>query len=57
MQMGARSRLVLDKLGFDMRTHYQAVLSDPPPDHLQRLVDRFAAETVRLPRVEHGPSV
>jgi hypothetical protein len=57
MRMGVRSRPVLDLLGFDMRTDFQWLLSDPPPEHLRHLLHRFAAETVRLPRVEDGPTV
>ena len=57
MGMGVRSRPVLDMLGSGMRTHYQSLLSDPPPEHLKHLLHRFAAETVRLPRIEDGPSV
>ena len=57
MRMGVQSRPVLDMLGSDMRTHYQSLLSDPAPEHLLHLLHRFAAETVRLPRVEDGPSV
>ena len=44
-------------LGSGMRTRYQSLISDPPPEHLQHLLHRFAAETVRLPRIEDGPSV
>jgi len=57
MRMGVRSRPVLDILGSDMRTRYQSLLGDPPSEHLQHLLHRFAAETVRLPRVEDGPTV
>jgi CO dehydrogenase/acetyl-CoA synthase delta subunit len=55
--MGARSRLVLEKLGFDLREHYEEVLSAPAPDHLRALIERLAAEMVRLPRIEDGPRV
>ena len=57
MAIGARSRLVLEKLGFDLRANYETLLSGPPPDHLRQLVERVAAEMVRLPRVEDGPTV
>ena len=42
MPMGARSKLVLLKLGFDMRGHYEALLSEPIPSKMRSLILRMA---------------
>jgi hypothetical protein len=39
--MGARSRLVLTKLGLGLRTYAEEVLSEPEPDKLKPLMDRL----------------
>jgi hypothetical protein len=39
--MGARSRLVLTKLGLGLRTYAEEVLSEPEPDNLKPLMDRL----------------
>jgi hypothetical protein len=39
--MGTRSRLVLTKLGFGLRTYNEEVLSEPEPDKLKPLMDRL----------------
>jgi hypothetical protein len=39
--MGARSRLVLTKVGFGLRTYSEEVLSEPEPDKLKALMDRL----------------
>ena len=39
--MGGRSRLVLTKLGFGLRTYNEEVLSEPEPDKLKPLMDRL----------------
>jgi hypothetical protein len=41
MAMGARSKLVLLKLGFDMRAGYQALLSEPIPNEMRSLIYRM----------------
>jgi hypothetical protein len=38
-RMGFRSPLVLAKLGFDLRDHYDDMLSEPLPEELGRLVN------------------
>ena len=38
---GFRSSLVLAKLGFDLRGHYEDVLSEPLPDDLSRLLTQL----------------
>jgi hypothetical protein len=42
MLMGARSPLVLMKLGFDLRNYYEDLVSDPLPEDLQCLIERLA---------------
>jgi len=42
MQMGARSKLVLMKLGFDMRADYDALLDEPIPNEMRSLIYRLA---------------
>jgi hypothetical protein len=42
-QMGFRSVLVLMKLGFEMRRHYDEVLIDAIPDEFIRRLDVMAA--------------
>jgi hypothetical protein len=41
-QMGFRSVLVLMKLGFEMRKHYDEVLKEPIPDELIRPLNAMA---------------
>ena len=62
MQMGARSKLVLMKLGFDMRADYDALLDDPIPNEMRSLIYRLAGsppEVIELGTseytVEDGP--
>jgi hypothetical protein len=43
---GFRSSLVLAKLGFDLRGHYEDLLSEPLPDDLGRLVSRLEEREV-----------
>jgi hypothetical protein len=40
-RLGPRSKLVLMKLGFDMRSYYEDVLHEPVPSHLMPLVERL----------------
>jgi hypothetical protein len=40
--MGFRSSLVLAKLGFDLRDHYEDLFSEPLPPELGRLLDRLS---------------
>jgi hypothetical protein len=40
-EMGVCSRLVLAKLGFDLRKHYHHLMSAPPPEQLQSLIERL----------------
>jgi hypothetical protein len=40
--MGARSPLVLMKLGFDLREYYEDLVIDSLPDDLQCLLERLA---------------
>ena len=42
MAMGARSKLVLLKLGFDMRADYETLLSEPLPNEMRSLIYRMA---------------
>ena len=37
-KMGARSALVLAKLGFDLRDHYEGLLDEPLPAEMSRLI-------------------
>lgn len=39
-RLGCRSLLVLMKLGFDLRAHYDEVVAAPLPHDLQALADR-----------------
>ena len=39
--LGFRSALVLAKLGFDLREHYEDLLSEALPEELGRLVNRL----------------
>jgi hypothetical protein len=41
MVMGARSLLVLMKLGFDLRSCYEHLLEEPEPEHLKSLIARL----------------
>jgi hypothetical protein len=40
-RLGFRSRLVLAKLGFDLRDHYEEALSQPLPEALRHSLDRL----------------
>jgi hypothetical protein len=40
-RMGFRSRLVLEKLGFDLRQRYDALLGPELPDELGQLASRL----------------
>jgi hypothetical protein len=42
MLMGARSPLVMMKLGFDLRSYYEDVIADPLPEDLQCLIEQLA---------------
>jgi len=42
MPMGARSRLVLEKLGFDLRAYYEDLLAEPVPGEMRTLIYRLA---------------
>jgi hypothetical protein len=42
MAMGARSKLVLLKLGYDMRAGYDALLDEPIPSEMRSLIYRMA---------------
>jgi hypothetical protein len=42
MLMGARSPWVMMKLGFDLRSCYEDVITDPLPEDLQCLIARLA---------------
>ena len=44
--MGPRSALVLAKLGFDLRDHYEDLLSEPLPEELDRLLNRLQEREV-----------
>ena len=62
MQMGARSKLVLMKLGFDMRADYDALLDEPIPNEMRSLIYRLAGSPpdvielgAREYTVEDGP--
>jgi hypothetical protein len=49
-RMGFRSRLVLEKLGFELRRRYDDELGELPPE-LHRLAERMnPGGVVRLPR-------
>lgn len=41
MLMGARSPLVLMKLGFDLRSYYERLMEEPVPEHLRILLERL----------------
>lgn len=40
--LGFRSRLVLEKLGFDLRRFFDGQVSEPLPPRIQRLADELA---------------
>ena len=44
MEMGARSLLVLMKLGFDLRSYYEHLMDEPEPDHLKGLIEQLPGE-------------
>ena len=46
--LGFRSSLVLAKLGFDLRRHYEDLLSEPLPGDLDRLVNQL--QELEVPR-------
>jgi hypothetical protein len=45
-KMGARSSLVLAKLGFDLRDHYEGLLDEPLPAEISRLIQRLEEREV-----------
>jgi hypothetical protein len=45
-KLGFRSSLVLAKLGFDLRSQYEDLLSEPLPDDLGRLVNQLQEREV-----------
>ena len=47
LNLGPRSRLVLMKLGFDLRSHYDDVLNEPVPDQLKPLVECLPGDAGR----------
>jgi hypothetical protein len=47
--MGFRSRLVLAKLGFDLRAQYDELASEPPED-IAVLIRQLDRNVLRLPR-------
>lgn len=47
MKMGAASRLVLEKLGFELREQYGRM--PPPSERLRDMIDRFSE---RLPEAD-----
>ena len=47
-RMGFRSRLVLAKLGFDLRQRYDALLGRELPDELGRLASRLNPSVVEV---------
>jgi hypothetical protein len=49
-RLGFRSPLVLAKLGFDLRDHYEEALSQPLPDALRRPLDQLEAPASRPER-------
>ena len=46
-RMGFRSRLVLEKLGFDLRKHYEELLSEELPQEWVRLIKILDTDTPR----------
>jgi Anti-sigma factor NepR len=48
-KMGFRSSLVLAKLGFDLRNHYDDLLDEPLPEEISRLLQQLEERDV--PRV------
>jgi Anti-sigma factor NepR len=52
--MGVRSRLVLEKLGHDLRSYYEELLSAPLPAHLLEVLERAPA---RMPNIADGPGL
>jgi hypothetical protein len=46
-RLGFRSPLVLAKLGFDLRDHYEEIVSEPLPEDLRRSLDRLEARPQR----------
>ena len=47
LALGPQSKLVLMKLGFDLRSHYDDVLQEPVPDQLKPLIERLPGDTAR----------
>jgi hypothetical protein len=54
MPMGARSRLVLEKLGFDLRAYYQDLLAEPVPNDMRTLVYRLAGSPPEVIELRDG---
>jgi len=55
-RMGFRSRLVLEKLGFDLRQRYDALLDRELPEELRELASRLNPHVVEVgggPRWAH----
>ena len=46
-RLGFRSRLLLAKLGFDLRDQYEEVLGEPLPEELRRSLERLEARPSR----------
>src|SRR3954451_10279376 len=57
MLMGVRSRLVLEKLGHDLRGYYAELLTAPVPPELVAVLDRSPSRPHRLPNVADGPTI
>jgi hypothetical protein len=52
-RMGFRSRLVLEKLGFELRERYDGLMDDALPGEIGRLASRLDPDrVVRLPRCD-----
>ena len=54
MPLGARSKLVLLKLGFDMRADYDALVNEPIPSEMRSLIFRIAGSPPNV--IELGTS-
>ncbi len=53
--MGFRSRLVLEKLGFDLRQRYDDLLGRELPDELGRLASQLNPSVVEMSNKQRGP--
>jgi Anti-sigma factor NepR len=45
-KMGFRSSLVLAKLGFDLRNHYDDLLDEPLPEEISRILQQLEERDV-----------